>query len=399
MRNCARVESVISSQVMEVSKTILTQVRDVVSLFLLGGYGRGEGSVIIRPEGIVPLGDYDFLVISNFPHTAPPEAYVSGLESLQREFRLQYPIGVDGIWKFRLPFVDKRIYWYEAKFGGKILFGDERVLNLIPIYSGKDIALNEVFSLIFNRLTGMLKRFNPNFLDCNITEKQREHLIFQSVKGILACGESLLLFNGKYHFSYQKRCEIFCKSFQTDFGKWMLIDPSLKKDYAKATHFKLEPAFDMYDDAVKLWFKAKEHLLHTAAFSLNTTMLRSNVPTKKLKICEKLEDFPVFFQHRSKPQVLDFLIFNRRALKHLKSFNGFLPKRSSFSDIVRASLFYLALALHENGDVDQELLDGALFAVSKIIPAAKKIAMEKDLIRKWQKARNIIFYAWTLCRH
>lgn len=395
MPDSSHVNRTIASQVAEISERTLAEVKDVISLFLLGGYGRGEGSVIRNSEGIIPLGDYDFLVVSKFPHIA---LSISGLEFLQKKFRVQYHIDVDYIWKFLLPIVDKRIYWYEVKFGSKLLFGDKKVLDLIPIRDNEDINLSEGFSLMFNRLMGSLKHFDPKFCEFGVTKEQSKHLIFQSVKAILACGESLLLLSGKYHFSYAERCRRFSKNFEIDFPELVLSTPSLREDYEKATHFKLKPNFSMYNDPVRFWFRANRHLLQTALFFMEKTMLGSNNSSTRCYAQKELRAFPRLFLQASKPQLLDFLIFNWHTISRLRSLEGFQTRRS-FSDIVRASLFDLALSIDEDGEINQELLDRALRRISKIITICNQVINQKDLSKKWRLVRNATMLAWTMVRH
>jgi len=389
------INKTIACQLTEISNRIITEVKDVISLFLIGGYARGEGSVLIEDGKIVPLGDYDFLAISRFPHF--PRSF-SWLESMQKKFRVQYHIGVDIVWKSLLPFLQKRIYWYESKFGSRLLFGDKSVLDLVPISGGSDVDLKEGFSLMSNRLMGLLKMFDFKFLDYDPSKEQRQHLIFQSAKAVLSCGESLLLLNHNYHFSYEERLRRLSKSFKNDFDELLTVDLAIKEDYEKATYFKLKPEFEMYRDCIKFWFTAKQHVLQTLSFFIRKTMLGANSLSRKLDVSDDIDFFPKFLLRTSKPELLDFMKFNCNAIKYLKSLTGLRPITTSYSDIVRASLFYLALAVKENGDVDGELLDKALILVGRIVPTSRRINEEKDLRKKWQSVRNIVYLAWTLAR-
>jgi hypothetical protein len=389
--NKPNINLIIASQIREVSELVLSRVKDVISLILIGGYARGEGSVIVTSKGLIPLGDYDFLMVTKYPHLSLnfPE-----LELLRRKFRVQYHIEVGNTWKLRLPFVDKQIYWYEVKFGSKLVYGNPSVLSAIPIGSSLDINLKEGFRLMFNRLMGMLRVFDPSFVEHDPTEEQKEHLIFQSVKGILACGESLLLLNGVYHYSYRKRLKKLSECFEECCSEFACIDFSFKEDFEKASRFKLSPSYDMYNDPVKLWFSARRHLLQTLVFFLAKTGQVKNINVLKK---HPFEQFPTYFLSCSKPRLLDYLMFNRTAVTAFKSFKGVLNVSYAFSDIVRLAIYYLALSISGDRCVDSYLLQKSLKTLESIYPVHVKTD-GSNLKRSWKDAENAIFSAWQCSR-
>lgn len=389
------INEAIGRQVLELTRLILAQAKDAQSLFLLGGYGRGEGSVLMSHENVTALGDYDFLLISRFPHR---RFRVEGIEDLRRKFSVQYHVGVDNVWLPLLRFLGKRIYWYEAKFGSKLLFGDGRVLDSIPILAGNQLDIREGFSLLFNRLVGLEMVFDPNLVKSTPTQEQKRHLVFQSIKAILACGESLLLLYGKYHFSYKRRCEEFEEASEREFPEILQFSPNLKSDYVLATRFKLRPSFDMYNDPVKLWFVARNHTLQTLDFYLGKALCKWHNSSEPASSALAVDSFPKVYLKSSKPEILDFLTFSWNLHRRLKSFSN-LPKiRKSFSDIVRVSLYYLAISIEEDGDIKRECLENALSTLSLIIPTEKKNKTEKDLISEWRSVRDVVVAAWRLCR-
>jgi hypothetical protein len=380
---------VISSQIRQVSEIVLSRVKDTVSLILLGGYARGEGSVIETSKGLIPLGDYDFLLVTKCPHLS---LHLPELEVLDKKFRVQYHTEVGYTWKFGLQFVARQIYWYEAKYGSLSVYGDADVLNAIPINSSMDIDLKEGFRLMFNRLVGMLRVFDPHFLDRDPTNEQKEHLVFQSVKGVLSCGESLLLLIGKYHYSYRKRLQNLVDRFEEEFPNLARADPNLKADFEKASRFKLYPSYDIYQDGVKLWFSAKQHILQTLLFFLaKTRRLEDNI-----LVDNPLEEFPVSFLSSSKPELLDYMMFNWRAFTSMKSFKGFLNISCAFSDIVRLAIFYLATSITEDGSIDHHLLEKSLRTIRPIFPVDVKV--NDNLQKSWKDVEKAVFSVWKCSR-
>ena len=387
------VNEAIGRQILEFTKTILAQVKDIQSLFLLGGYGRGEGSVLHKKE-VIPLGDYDFLLVSNLPHAG---ISIAGIENLQRKFSVQYHVGVNHIWRFLLPFLDRRIYWYEAKFGSALLFGDEKGLDRIPIQGSKDIDLREGISLMSNRLMGSLRVFDPRFCRHPANQEQNNHLVFQSVKAILASGDALLLLSGNYHFSYEERCRRFMKSYKNDFPEFVIGNPALKADYEKATLFKLKPDFEMYPDPVKLWFKANRHLLQTLFFYTAKVGLEISLTSRSTQ--DELTALSSYLLQSSGPYLLDYLIFNRNMIRHLKSGKAILKVKQSFSAITRAALCDLALSIDEDGEINQAILDKALIRIGGVISLPKPVFKEQDPFEKWKCVRNSTLLAWKLSRN
>ena len=49
-----------------IQQIILENFNDVESIILAGGFGRGEGSVLIHKEEVQPINDYDLYVITKF---------------------------------------------------------------------------------------------------------------------------------------------------------------------------------------------------------------------------------------------------------------------------------------------------------------------------------------------
>ena len=391
----SNINRLVASQVEEMSKYVVERVKDMSSLFLLGGYARGEGSVLVSHDGLVPLGDYDFLAITNHPHLS---VSFPDLESMRRKFHVQYHIEVGNNWKRLLPLVDPQIYWYEAKFGSKHLCGETNTLASVPISGAQDIDMDEGFRLMFNRLIGMLSVFDPRFLDQEPLEEQKEHLIFQSVKGILSCGESLLLLNGAYNYSYKKRWHRLSGCFEKSFPELVELNPSLKADFEKASLFKLRPSYRMYNDSVELWLSAKNHVLQTLSFFL-TKLLK--IPSEKNLRVEPLTSFCRNFLVNRRPELLDYVTFNWHAITGTRNWRGISNVRHAFSDLVRLASYYLAMSISEKGEIDPKMLDKSLKIIESIHEAPFRINTEgmTNARKGWKIVENIIVSTWQNSRH
>lgn len=379
----------IGRQVLQISNRVLAEVNDVVALFLLGGFARGEGSVIRESGEVTPLGDYDFFLISRFPHR---RLNLPWLDELQQRFHVQYHIGVDSLPGCLLPLMPRRIFWYEFKFGSKLLFGDKRVLDKIPIGSAADIDVTDSFSLMSNRLEGLVRSFDPDYQHSTLARDQARHLVFQSVKAILACGESLLLMSGKYDFSYEERGRKFARCFKTDCADFFSQDPELQEDYAKATQFKLKPEFSAYPDPVEVWFTAKSHVLKTLRYYASTRSI-SRRAGRRFEF-----EFPEALLSESHPELLDYLLFNYNSIRR-KSLKGLKWFRSSFADIVRVTLIHLALSVEKSGEIQPDALSKALNSLRLIYPLNAESLQGIDSTRGWLLVRNAALTAYAISRH
>ena len=391
VQNDPLVDRLVGQQVKRIASGVVREVKNIVALFLTGGYARGEGSVLVEGDNIIPLGDYDILVISSFPHFHHD---FSWLRPLEREFKVQYHVEVSILWKPLLSFFRNRIYSYEVKFGSRLIFGDSRVLNMIPIGGGHAIDVGEGYSLMFNRLMGLLKVFDLQFMrESHIEKEQRLHLLFQSIKTVLSCGESLLLLNHRYHFSYEERLLRLQQCFRSDFDNLLKLDSSLETDYVKASHFKLKPRLGMYPEPVDLWFDAKRHVIQTLIYYMMRTGRSTNG-----SLSARSDKFIDLFLNSSKPDFIGFTKFNWNAISKHDSLKGLNRIKPSCSDIVRASIFCVALSLQQDGYINEEFLDKALTLVKGILPVSSKVDSNTDLKKKWRSVRDSVFQAWTLVR-
>jgi len=347
-----------------------------------GGFSRGEGSVKIESDNIIPLGDYDFSIITRYPHLT---TNVRGMEDLAKKFGIDH-IDATELWWALLPFVDKRIFWYEMKFGSRVIFGNEKILSLIPIKSPKEIDLHEGISLMFNRLAGMLRWFDPEFLLTRPSKSKKERLVFEAIKGILACGDSLLILKRLYHYSYQHRLRTL-RAIQKD-HYLSTVSPGLVDDFEKATCFKLSPRFDEYHDPLEVWFVSRKHLLDTIIYYWQ------RYTRHKVKY---LADFPYTFLRNSRPRFLDYMMYNHAMIKRLGSWKTALQINRSYADIARSTLFYLALSI-ERENINRRFLDYASSLIKTIIPAGKKLAGANNLAGKWRCVRDLADLAWSFSR-
>ena len=376
------IDNLILSHIKEVVERIIMYTKNPLAIVLIGGYSRGEGSVIRENGEIVPLGDYDFMVIVNSPIARGKEVH---LDDLAKKFGIGH-IDVSFYWNALLPYVLKKIFWYELKFGSTLLAGSRNVLQAIPISGSRDIDRSEGINLMFNRLDGLLRNFHPRFFARQPSSSSIQRiLVFESTKSILACGDSLLVLSHKYHYSYRKRAEIIEEVASLDHGDFLETNPRFLQDYEEATDFKLNPDFGKIKDPVSHWMTARSYLLQGIVYYLKRhagfeTTNQNQLPSALLSL--------------SKFGLRDYLSYNFLSDRKAKPIGTLFKMKRSFSDTVRGSLFLLASAVKEEG-VDSDLVDRAMKLIGEISYVDRETARELDIFQSWILARNTIDRAWV----
>jgi len=377
----AYVNSVIESHLKLILTTILKQVKDAVNVALLGGFARGEGSVKIENGTVLPLGDYDLLIVTSRPHF---NLRINGLNELAEKFGMGH-IDIAYVWEPRLSITGKTLFWYEVKFGSHVLYGNDALLEKIPMHNVDDINLKEGIKLLVNRLAGMFQCYKPEFFHDKPSQIEREYMIYQTVKASLACGESLLLLIRKHHPKQLVKLDRLSESFYSELSEYSLVNPRLLSNYDKALKFKMFPSFEMYPDELDFWFSTKQDVLLTMRFFLERY--------KKLKINEQ-EELPEFMLTKSRLDLLEYLKFESNIFKRKKRFTNLFQRRSIY-DIFGAALIYLALSTQKDG-IDEYFLEKAISMTDVLVPC--KSSIKGKNFQKWHKTKELLLEIWE-CLH
>lgn len=246
----ARIESDL-----EIIKSVLINElgNEIISLVLIGGFPRGEGSVLIEKEFVRPLIDYDVVVVAeeildNAKLSRCSEEIVEKIALKGKNFHIDLiQISVNSLNK--LPFTQ---FNYDFKYAGKVFYGDKNILSLIPEFDVRKMPLETARFLLFNRMINFIYTFSYDFVDKRPPTNEESLLLkYQCSKNILDAGSALLILHGKYNPSYRERNRRFKKLF-SDKENWV-------KFHQKATDFKLDPMNnDVNMNPVDIWFKTKE---------------------------------------------------------------------------------------------------------------------------------------------
>ncbi|OGL44005.1 MAG: hypothetical protein A2149_02990 [Candidatus Schekmanbacteria bacterium RBG_16_38_11] len=221
----------------------VTKALPASEVILGGGFGRGEGSVLVKEDVIRPVNDYDIFIVVPDDCTADFRAFGKELAG-EIQIRLLDLIPIKHSSLSSLPATQ---FNYDLRYGSRHLWGDN-LLETIPRYKEGFVDHESGRTLLLNRLICAIEAFSEDFEFRNMTTEERFFLVNQTGKIVSSCIESLLIRRNRYHHSYRKRQE----TFEALFPK----KESLKQLNKRATEFKLRPSMSPDFDAVAYWKEA-----------------------------------------------------------------------------------------------------------------------------------------------
>lgn len=220
------------------------------TLVLTGGFSRGEGSAL----GARPLNDYDLVVVRRKPFPLARNLYPLLRARLSEALGLH--VDLHAVSRARLPFLGPKVFWFDAKHGGREIAGARGVLARVP---GARIARAEAARLLANRAVGLLEALpGPDGVADATLARQ------QAAKGALAAADAELVLAGRYHHLYVERLARVER-----LAKERGLAPDLVAEARWATAFKLDPAGPAGSrDPAEAWEAARRVLLATAETAL-----------------------------------------------------------------------------------------------------------------------------------
>jgi len=168
---------------------------------LIGGYGRGEGTPFVSPNGSqVPFNDYDLVVVVDRLNSDVRQKF----NALEKQLTNELGLPVD-LCPYRKPHLHRcefSLLNYEMKHGHKVIWGNEDILAALPNYSTDAIPLSEGTRLLLNR-GKLLLDIQQRLADPEpLSEEERIRFIKFIYKVLLAFGDCALLAAGQYDISH-----------------------------------------------------------------------------------------------------------------------------------------------------------------------------------------------------
>lgn len=180
----------------------------LISIFLVGGYGRDEGAWIGVEEenntNVIPYNDYDIAVV------VEKKQKKEHIKKIENKLALNMDVKWIDIAEYTVNDLQKlspTIKNYDLKYASKFLYGEDHVLSYIPEMESSEIQAHDIFVLFKTRLYTLFGSFGAKGL---VKMDVDEEFFFrnQMAKSILAIVDCVLVQNKSYNASYKERVKL-----------------------------------------------------------------------------------------------------------------------------------------------------------------------------------------------
>ncbi len=230
----------------KVCDEVLAGVREIVprrcleALLLGGGYGRGEGSVLITPAGHHPYNDLDFYVFIRGSTWWNERRFGAPLQWLAE--RVAPGAGVEIEFKItslhKMKHSPVTMFSYDLMMGHRCLMGSEIILSGGEHHClGSRIPMSEATRLLMNRCSGLLFA-RERLVRERFTSEEADFVGRNLAKAQLGFGDAVLAALGQYHWSCRKRHQRLEKLPMDDDIPWL---EAIQQQHAAGLDFKLHP--------------------------------------------------------------------------------------------------------------------------------------------------------------
>ncbi len=228
------------------------------AIYLVGSFGRGEGSAYFDGHRWRGLNDYDLLIVSSDPRSDADLLKRLGQE-LAKRLQIDF-VDIGWLPRSALRQLSPTIENYDLKHASLLLAGYD-VLEEIAKFDVKKIPPFEFARLICNRTAGILSTRLP------LRARSAQYCANQYVKACVAVGDVAVYLGEYYHPSYQERQRLFV---------------SLAK--------RQQIPFFLSDDAVAFVIAAYSNKLSTETkedFRIDDMLMRDMIKSSFLAIAER----------------------------------------------------------------------------------------------------------------
>ena len=295
-------DDLIDEQLQLITKEILNLIpqQDISAILLGGGYGRGEGGILIEDKKEYLYNDYDLFVVLKNINLLKKKDYQSRIHLIHEKFTPLFKIDVD---VGPLQTVDSIsnaphwMMWYELKNGHKVLWGNESVKKYFPDYPHSQMPRMEAYRLLLNRGVGLLL-CQQHFKTWDDPESQ-EFVLRNIRKGQLAMGDAFLIKKKKFHYSYKRRDEIFTElKKDEDLQKLGIYEhykqAYLFKEFPHKPNLTKEEYLREYNDILKI-YESTYNWVFTNEFSQDIILdeyqkVVHNAFTKETSFSDKIKN-------------------------------------------------------------------------------------------------------------
>jgi len=405
----------------------LKELPGIRSILLAGGFGRGEGSVVINKDNqVIPQNDFELFLITEQP---VEEELINKLANdVSQKFNIgqvgadfynfereiyanTFYLDVKVIPRKKLPSLLPMFRYYELKHASYILWGED-LRDEIPDFKIKDFPLTEGLRLLLNRMALLCHYFSFDFLK-KMSYSEKHGLMYLGYKASIDLAGALTQLDHSYKPSYLKRANQIKKNYKKNFPELFKKIPKLPKIIFQATQFKLNPDFSQNVDPYKFWLERKKYIKEV------TLYFSQKFFNKKFKNIFQLADFLYqkghqFYYHN----YLNYFVQNKIKLKFktnffayllipilnilfffriLKTKNFFYPRvllNSRAPDLTMfAAMIYILYGVEAKRKINKHHFNKAKYYLSKTYPITKA---DGSLVDQWEQLKDDFSNAFLL---
>jgi hypothetical protein len=242
-----QIDAQIREDVLWLRDEILREFPQAKALFLVGGFGRGEGGVVLRGGRWRPANDYDLELITS---RREDHARLRALgERLAEHLGIAF-VHVENSVAWRQWLRGPTEYTVDLRFGSLALHDPHHMRGRLWRCRPDRTPLHDALATLFTRASALMWRFESGRDWKAAPAADRLDLANQISKALLAIEDAWLIRARAYHPSYQERLRSF-----------LALKPAndLAEAMRWATDAKLRPDLpSVPDDLSALWFRVRD---------------------------------------------------------------------------------------------------------------------------------------------
>ena len=198
----------ISSDIKIMVRLIKSKIESLEAIFLVGGFGRDEGSIMVHEGNVHVINDYDLVVITS--RSCKKNTIYELRRILEKELSIrQVDITIYNIKQLKnMAFT---MYSYDLKYASKTIYGSEKILDLIPNMDKSKMPILEAIRPLLLFPVSLLQA-RPKSSDLSNIDLFWSYQ--QISKSILGWSTAMLIEKGLYDPLYSKRLELFENTFK-----------------------------------------------------------------------------------------------------------------------------------------------------------------------------------------
>ena len=253
-----KIKSVLNEKVTILRDRIIEAMTESPNaIYLVGGYGRGEGAWYEDELGIHPYNDFDLAIITETP--LPHDK----TEILRKELAMNVGIkwvDIDYYSVKALTSMTPTIHNVDLLEGGTLIYGEDIIKQNAISLDKQYIGKLDVITLYRTRMWTFLGSWKGEFHQLSIDEAR--FFKNQMAKAVLAACDMRLIKLHKYTTSYRRRAKLVIEEFVSDTNMIELVEWAINE--------KMRPSNSemMQTEMESLYFRVKSLFVDSFAYAL-----------------------------------------------------------------------------------------------------------------------------------